>query len=84
MSASVAWAGCDVIAPVAGQTVTCTASAPNPQTVPIAASGAAGITVNVASSAQLQQSGGGSAISLVGAGGHLLSAAAAAAGTVAA
>lgn len=73
MSASVAWAGCDAIAPVAGQTVTCTASAPNPQTVPIAASGAAGITVNVASSAQLQQSGGGSAISLVGAGGHLLS-----------
>ena len=73
LTASVAWAGCDNATPTASQTVTCDASAPNPQTVPVAATGAAGITVNVASTAQLQQSGGGSAISLVGAGGHLLS-----------
>lgn len=72
-TASVAWAGCNNPAPTAGQTVTCDANAPNPQTVPVAASGAAGITVNVAAGAQLQQSGGGSAIALVGAGGHLLS-----------
>ena len=73
MTASSAWAGCNNSAPTAGQTVTCDANAPNPQTVPITASGAAGIIVNVANAAQLQQSGGGSAISLVGAGGHLLS-----------
>lgn len=73
LTASAAWAGCSTVAPVTGQTVTCDANAPNPQTVPVAATGAAGITVNVASTAQLQQSGGGSAISLVGAGGHLLS-----------
>jgi len=72
-AAPIAWAGCDSVAPVAGQTVTCSSAAPNPQTVPISASGAAGITVNVASGAQLQQSGGGSAIALVGAGGHVLS-----------
>ena len=73
LTASVAWAGCDSAAPLAGQTVTCDANAPNPQTVPVTANGAAGITVTVASTAQLQQSGGSSAISLVGAGGHLLS-----------
>src|SRR3989304_3876949 len=73
LTASAAWAGCDSVAPVAGQTVTCDANAPNPQTVPVTANGAAGITVTVASTAQLQQSGGSSAISLVGAGGHLLS-----------
>ncbi|HDS1031813.1 TPA: autotransporter outer membrane beta-barrel domain-containing protein, partial [Stenotrophomonas maltophilia] len=72
-AAPIAWAGCDSVAPVAGQTVTCSSAAPNPQTVPISASGAAGITVDVASGAQLQQSGGGSAIALVGAGGHVLS-----------
>ncbi|HEJ4267459.1 TPA: hypothetical protein SL534_006576, partial [Pseudomonas aeruginosa] len=72
-TASVAWAGCNNPAPTAGQTVTCDANAPNPQTVPVAASGAAGITVNVGNGAQLQQSGGGSALVLVGAGGHLLS-----------
>ncbi|OMP38896.1 autotransporter outer membrane beta-barrel domain-containing protein, partial [Stenotrophomonas sp. KAs 5-3] len=72
-TASVAWAGCNSPAPTAGQTVTCDTNAPNPQTTPVAANGAAGITVNVAAGAQLQQSGGGSAIALVGAGGHLLS-----------
>ena len=41
--------------------------------MPVTANGAAGITVTVANTAQLQQSGGSSAISLVGAGGHLLS-----------
>ncbi|WP_099603909.1 autotransporter outer membrane beta-barrel domain-containing protein, partial [Stenotrophomonas maltophilia] len=73
LTAGAAWAGCDTVAPVAGQTVTCDANAPNPQTVPITATSAAGITVNVASGAQLQQSGGAGAIALVGAGGHLLS-----------
>ncbi len=68
----IAWAGCDNLAPLAGQTVTCSAAAPNPQTLPVIATGEAGIIVNVASGAQLQQSGGGSAISLVGAGGHQL------------
>ncbi len=68
----IAWAGCDNLAPLAGQTVTCSAAAPNPQTVPVSANGKAGITLDVASGAQLQQSGGGSAISLVGAGGHQL------------
>ena len=72
LTASAAWAGCSTVAPVAGQTVTCDANAPNPQTVPISASGEAGITVNVASGAQLQQSGGASAVTLVGASGHLL------------
>ncbi|MDH1118578.1 autotransporter outer membrane beta-barrel domain-containing protein, partial [Stenotrophomonas maltophilia] len=72
-TASVAWAGCNSPAPTAGQTVTCDTNAPNPQTTPVTANGAAGITVNVAAGAQLQQSGGGSAIALVGAGGHLLS-----------
>lgn len=67
-----ALAGCDETVPVAGQTVTCTAGAPNPQTVPVAASGAAGITVDVGAGAQLQQAGAGSAISLLGAGGHQL------------
>ncbi len=68
----IAWAGCDNAAPLAGQTVTCSAAAPNPQTVPVSANGEAGITLDVTSGAQLQQSGGGSAISLVGAGGHQL------------
>ncbi|WP_406234656.1 autotransporter outer membrane beta-barrel domain-containing protein [Isoptericola jiangsuensis] len=68
----IAWAGCDNVAPLAGQTVTCSAAAPNPQTVPVSANGEVGITLNVASGAQLQQSGGGSAVSLVGAGGHQL------------
>lgn len=72
LTASAAWAGCSTVAAVAGQTVTCDANAPNPQTVPISASGEAGITVNVASGAQLQQSGGASAVTLVGASGHLL------------
>ncbi|MGE6333039.1 autotransporter domain-containing protein [Stenotrophomonas sp. NPDC077659] len=72
-AAPIAWAGCDTVAPVAAQTVTCSSAAPNPQTVPVSASGVAGITVNVGSGAQLQQSAGGSAIALVGAGGHVLS-----------
>ncbi|HIE4141666.1 TPA: autotransporter outer membrane beta-barrel domain-containing protein [Stenotrophomonas maltophilia] len=72
-TASVAWAGCNNSTPTAGQTVTCDANAPNPQTTPVTASGAAGVTVNVGNGAQLQQSGGGSALALVGAGGHLLS-----------
>ncbi|MEG2979912.1 MAG: autotransporter outer membrane beta-barrel domain-containing protein [Stenotrophomonas sp.] len=67
-----AWAGCDASAPAAGQTVTCSAAAPNPETAAITATGAAGITVNVGSGAQLQQAGGGSAISLLGAGSHVL------------
>ncbi|HBS55603.1 MAG TPA: autotransporter outer membrane beta-barrel domain-containing protein, partial [Stenotrophomonas sp.] len=71
-TAPIAWAGCDNVAPLAGQTVTCSAAAPNPQTVPVSANGEAGITLNIGSGAQLQQSGGGSAISLVGAGGHQL------------
>ena len=67
-----AHAGCDDVAPVAGQQVICTPAVPNPQTVPITAVGAAGIGVRVEAGAQLQPTGGGSAISLSGAGGHLL------------
>ena len=72
LSAPAAWAGCDATAPVAGQTVTCSSTAPNPETAAISATGATGITVNVGNGAQLQQAGAGSAVSLLGAGGHVL------------
>lgn len=72
LSAPTAWAGCDASAPIAGQTVTCSAAAPNPETAAISATGAAGITVNVGNGAQLQQAGAGNAISLLGAGSHVL------------
>jgi len=68
----VAQAGCDTTAPGAGQAVTCSATAPNPETAPVSASGAADIRVRVEAGAQLQQSGGASAIGLLGAGGHRL------------
>lgn len=63
-------AGCDELAPVAGQQVTCTPAAPNPEGTPVAANGAADIGVLVETGAQLQPDAGGSAISLIGAGGH--------------
>ncbi|KAF1014812.1 MAG: hypothetical protein GAK31_02299 [Stenotrophomonas maltophilia] len=50
----VARAGCDASAPVAGQIVTCTASASNPQATPVLLGpGATGVTVNVLAGAQL-------------------------------
>ena len=56
-AAPFAWAGCDSTAPVAGQTVTCTATAPNPQTTAIVFGAAAtGVTVNLQSGAQLSTS----------------------------
>jgi type V secretory pathway adhesin AidA len=64
------WAACDNVAPTAGQTVTCTTAAPNPQAIPIASvSGSAGITVNVQANAQLVVPSG-AAIALDGGGGH--------------
>lgn len=72
LTAPSAWAGCDSSAPVAGQTVTCSADPPNPYITPITASGPSGITVNVASGAQLLQSGGATPLALTGAGGHVL------------
>lgn len=72
LAAPSAWAGCDSSAPVAGQTVTCSADPPNPYITPITASGASGITVSVASGAQLLQSGGATPLALTGAGGHVL------------
>ncbi len=72
LAAPSAWAGCDSSAPVAGQTVTCSADAPNPYITPVTASGAGGIAVNVASGAQLLQSGGATPLALTGAGGHVL------------
>lgn len=65
-------AGCDVTAPLAGQQVTCTADAPDPETTAVAASGAGAIGVTVQAGAQLRQGGAASAISLLGAGDHVL------------
>lgn len=48
-----AQAECDLTAPTSGQTVTCTAAAPNPSTTAIAAAGSTGVIVNVASGAAL-------------------------------
>ncbi|WP_315386795.1 autotransporter outer membrane beta-barrel domain-containing protein [uncultured Stenotrophomonas sp.] len=65
-----AWAACDNAAPTAGQTVTCTPAAPNPQTTPIASvAGSAGVTVNVQTNAELVVPTG-AAIALDGGGGH--------------
>ncbi len=65
-----AWAGCDTTTPTAGQTVTCTAGPPNPQTTAIAnVTGAGNVTVTVQSGAQLVVAGGAS-IGLNGGGGH--------------
>ncbi|WP_422506692.1 autotransporter domain-containing protein [Stenotrophomonas sp. GZD-301] len=72
VAAAPAWAGCDTPAPTAGQTVTCTAAAPNPQTVGIAgAAGASNITINVGSAAQVAVASG-AAIVLPGGTGHLI------------
>jgi len=57
LAAPAAWAGCDASAPVAGQTVTCSAAAPNPDATPVTlGAGASGVTVNVESGAQLSTS----------------------------
>ncbi len=71
-AAPTAQAGCDEIAPVTGQQVTCSPDTPNPQRVPVAASGESGINLLVQAGAQLQPSGAASAISLTGADAHLL------------
>lgn len=48
------WAGCDNIAPTTGQTVTCSAEAPNPQTAPVVSVvGSSTLTLNVLAGAQL-------------------------------
>jgi len=65
-----AWAACDTTTPTAGQTVTCSTAAPNPQTTAVASvSGSAGITINVQANAQLVVPTG-AAIALDGGGGH--------------
>lgn len=57
LSAPAAWAGCDASAPAAGQTVTCSAAAPNPDATPVTlGAGATGVTINVQSGAQLSSS----------------------------
>lgn len=67
-----AWAGCDNTAPTAGQTVTCTADSPNPQTTPVVSVvGSATITLNVQSGAQLAVPTGG-AVLFDGGGGHVI------------
>ena len=54
MIAAPAWAGCDNPNPAAGQTVTCSADAPNPDTTPITlGAGATGVTINLLDGAQL-------------------------------
>jgi type V secretory pathway adhesin AidA len=54
-----AWAGCDVSTPASGQTVTCTAEAPNPQFTPVRiAPGVGAVTINVLAGAQLETAGG--------------------------
>lgn len=66
------WAGCDNAAPTAGQTVTCTADAPNPQATPVVSVvGSATITLNVQSGAQLAVPSGG-AVLFDGGGGHVI------------
>ena len=66
------WAGCDNSAPTAGQTVTCTPGAPNPQTTPVVSVvGSATITLNVRSGAQLAVPTGG-AVLFDGGGGHVI------------
>ncbi len=66
------WAGCDNSAPTAGQTVTCTPGAPNPQTTPVVSVvGSATITLNVQSGAQLVVPTGG-AVLFDGGGGHVI------------
>jgi len=65
-----AWAGCDTPAPTAGQTVTCTSAAPNPDATPIVSqTGAANITITLQNGAQLALTSG-AAIALDGGGGH--------------
>lgn len=50
-----AYAGCDSTVPVSGQTVTCDASVPNPQTTGVqAVAGSTGVTVNIVDGATLQ------------------------------
>ncbi|WP_434213482.1 autotransporter outer membrane beta-barrel domain-containing protein [[Pseudomonas] boreopolis] len=50
---SPAWAGCDVTAPVAGQTVICSPNAPNPETTPLLL-GSGAVVVDVQPDAQLE------------------------------
>jgi outer membrane autotransporter protein len=53
-----AFAACDNTAPVSGQTVTCSSSAPNPSITPVAAiAGSTNVTVNVQASAELDVTG---------------------------
>ena len=73
MAASVpVWAACDSVAPTTGQTVTCNAAAPNPQTTPIVSvAGSSSTTINVQAGAQLAV-GAPAAIALDGGGGHVI------------
>ncbi|NMM03494.1 autotransporter outer membrane beta-barrel domain-containing protein [Paraburkholderia sp. RP-4-7] len=53
-----AFAACDNTAPVSGQTVTCSSSAPNPSITPVAAiAGSTNVTVNVQAGAELDVTG---------------------------
>lgn len=66
------WAGCDNTAPTTGQTVTCTAGAPNPQTTPVVSVvGSSTLTVNVQPGAQLAVPTGG-AVTFDGGSGHVI------------
>lgn len=68
--AAPAWAGCDNTAPTTGQTVTCTATVPNPQPTSVVSSpGSNTITVNVQSGASIGVPANG-AIALEGGSGH--------------
>lgn len=66
LSASQAFAACDNLAPVSGQTVTCSTSAPNPTPAGVqAAAGSSNVTVNVLQGAGITPGAGATAIGLV-------------------
>ncbi|HAI46281.1 MAG TPA: autotransporter outer membrane beta-barrel domain-containing protein, partial [Stenotrophomonas sp.] len=70
--AAPAWAGCDIPAPGAGQTVTCSTAVPNPDPVAIVtAAAASNTTINVLANAQLAVAAG-NAITVQAGTGHVI------------
>lgn len=66
LSGSQAFAACDSLAPVSGQTVTCSTTAPNPSPAGVqAAAGSSNVTVNVLQGAGITPGAGANAIGLV-------------------
>lgn len=66
LSASQALAACDNLAPVSGQTVTCSTAAPNPSPAGVqAAAGSSNVTVNVLQGAGITPGAGATAVGLV-------------------